>query len=60
MISLLKIFEIANVPNGQANGLTVPIGPYKNPTDDDKKTLGNLQELNKKTPDEQVKELNKT
>lgn len=56
MISISSLFEAPNVSSEQANGLTVPFGNY-NPAKNNNQVLSNLQNLNKLSPDEQLKRL---
>lgn len=56
MISISSLFEAPNVQSEQANGLTVPFGNY-NPAKRNNDVLGKLQDLNKLSPDEQLKKL---
>ena len=58
MLSIYSLFEAPNVPNGNANGLTVPFG-YYNPSKDNNKTLSDFQDLNELSPDKQVKRIRK-
>jgi hypothetical protein len=58
MISISSLFEAPNVPNGQANGLTAPFGPFGNITNDNDRKLAALQNLNSLSPDEQAKRMN--